>query len=282
MITVNGNNSYGVSFSIGGKTQYVTVDNQLANGGTLFNSGTNMWASIVEAAYVELQTSGEVTGDGFTYGNSFSSIASGGAPEMTLEEITGASSITDYSSTGSNFTQYVYSGGSLSMPGAQSIALLSQPKAIALAATQTALVADINAGDDLILSSYTDAYDTKGKQTLISDHAMAVYGFDSATNMFEIYNPWGTYSGQYWDTTFEISLATLMADGDTISVATNTVPVSGGTSTVTKSSATSSMSQAANLFIAASASLPDSLGAGTSAFGHNTPSSSPWSLAAVA
>ena len=44
--------------------------------------------------------------------------------------------------------------------------------------------------------------------------------------MFEIYNPWGTRTGstQDWDTTFQVSLGTLLADKDVISVASKTVP----------------------------------------------------------
>ena len=47
----------------------------------------------------------------------------------------------------------------------------------------------------------------------------SIYGYDQTTGLLEIRNPWGTMSsGQYWDTTFEVSLATLLADGDTIAV----------------------------------------------------------------
>ena len=88
---------------------------------------------------------------------------------------------------------------------------------------QTDLVSDLSAGDDLILSSFTGATDKNGNTTLVADHAMSVYGFDASTGMFEIYNPWGTWSGggQNWDTTFEVGLKNLLADGDTISIANN-------------------------------------------------------------
>jgi hypothetical protein len=80
------------------------------------------------------------------------------------------------------------------------------------------LAADLAKGDDVILSSYTNARDSSGKITLVASHAMSIYGFDSTTGMLEVRNPWGTASGQSWDTTFEVSLATLLADGDTITV----------------------------------------------------------------
>ena len=55
----------------------------------------------------------------FSFGNSFSSIASGGDPEMTLEAFTGASTITDFDASGSSWTSDVYNGASLTMPNGQ-------------------------------------------------------------------------------------------------------------------------------------------------------------------
>jgi len=51
--------------------------------------------------------------------------------------------------------------------------------------------------------------------------------------MLEIRNPWGTMAGQYWDTTFEVGLSTLLADGDTITtdnIGTRTGLVASGSS----------------------------------------------------
>jgi len=75
---------------------------------------------------------------------------------------------------------------------------------------------DLAKGDDLVLSSNTNARDSSGKTTLVADHAMSIYGYDNGTGMLEIRNPWGTMAGQTWDTTFEVSLSTLLSDGDTI------------------------------------------------------------------
>jgi hypothetical protein len=51
MFTVNGNNTYGVRFYVDGVAEYVTVNNSLADGGTMFNYGTNIWASLAEKAW---------------------------------------------------------------------------------------------------------------------------------------------------------------------------------------------------------------------------------------
>ena len=100
MITSNGNNSYGVRFYISGTPQYVTVNTSLANGGGIFNSGTNIWASLVEKGYAQLQAGGVYTGNSINYGNSWSTIGNGGAPEFALEEITNSPTITDFRASG--------------------------------------------------------------------------------------------------------------------------------------------------------------------------------------
>jgi hypothetical protein len=207
MFTSNGNNTYGVRFYVGGVAQYVTVNNSLADGGSIFNSGTDIWASLAEKAYAQLQTAGPVTGNSINAGNSWSTIGNGGAPEFALEEITGATAITDFRASGNAWSGVVYN---------QSFGVTSYSTGNATAAVLSQLASDLAKGDDVILSSYTNATDSSGRATLIADHAMSVYGYDSATGMLEVRNPWGTEAGQSWDTTFEVSLTTLLADGDTI------------------------------------------------------------------
>jgi hypothetical protein len=207
MFTSNGNNTYGVKFYVNGTAEYVTVNNSLADGGTIFNSGADLWASLAEKGYAQLQASGVVTGNSVNYGNSWSTIGNGGAPEMALEEITGASKISDYVANGSSFYNVVYNS---------SFAETSYSSGDTTAAVTKVLATDLASGDDVVLSSWTNATDSAGKQTLVASHAMSIYGYDSATGNFEIRNPWGTEAGQYWDTTFEVSLSTLLADGDTI------------------------------------------------------------------
>jgi hypothetical protein len=214
MITNNGDNTYGVRFFVDGIAEYVTVNNDLADGGTAFNRATDIWASLVEQAYAEVQATGVITGNGFSYGNSFSTIANGGYPEYALEEITGASAITDFYGNGASWTKYVYD---------DTLSMQSMAAGLATSSVLATLVADLAQGDDAVLASRTNATDSFGNTTLVSDHAMSIYGYDSTTGELEIRNPWGTQSGQYWDTTFEVSLNTLLADGDTITVDNMTV-----------------------------------------------------------
>ncbi len=211
MFTDNGNGTYGVRFYIDGAAEYVTVNSSLANGGSKFNHGSDIWASLAEKAFAQLQAGGDYTGNGGAYSNSWTTIGNGGMPEYALAEITGATQITDYSASGSSWSTDVYNA---------SQSITNWASGASTATVQSTLIADLNAGDDVILSSWTDAKDSSGKTTLVSSHAMSIYGYDSATGLFEVRNPWGGASGsnQSWLTTFEVSLSTLLAAGDTITV----------------------------------------------------------------
>jgi hypothetical protein len=253
MFTSNGNNTYGVRFYVNGKAEYVTVNASLADGGTIFNNGgSDIWASLAEKAYAQLQASGVVTGNSINYGNSWSTIGNGGAPEMALEEITGASAITDFDASGSSWAKVVYS---------QSFGVTGYTTGNATSNVLSTLATDLAAGDDVILSSYTNARDSSGKITLVADHAMSVYGYDSKTGMLEVRNPWGTEAGQTWDTTFEVSLSTLLSDRDTITVdnvgqAAKTASSTSGSVTTKVGTDATSLSAAASSFVQAIASIP--------------------------
>jgi len=233
MITDNGNNTWGIRFIIDGKANYVTVNNELANGGGKFASGTNKWVGLVEKGYAQLQAGGNTTGTSVTYGNSYSSIANGGSPAVALAELTGAGTISQYVASGSGWTSYEFDGSSLTQRDNQGRGtVLSSNTDLNSAAVQAKLVADLAEGDEVILSSYANDVDASGKTTLVANHAMTISGFDVVTGMFEVYNPWGTSNtgSQNWDTVFEVSLADLLADGDVISVANSTAakPIAGG------------------------------------------------------
>ena len=207
MITDNGDGTYGVGFYVGGKERYVTVNRDLAQGGTFFNSGANIWASLIEQAYAEVQAQGVITGatggEGSDEGNSFTTIGNGGQEMYSLEEITDATKITDFASNGSTWTAHAFNQSlqqTGSTPGQTNETVLST------------LVADLDIGDDVLLGSETDATQD-GKATLVGNHAMSICGYDAATGKLQIFNPQGTAAPgqpQDWKTTFEVSLDTLL------------------------------------------------------------------------
>ena len=215
MITSNGNpDTYGVRFFVKGVPTYVTVNNDLVSGGdffggTLFNNANFIWGSLIEKAYAQIQASGIITGNTYDYGNSFYSIGLGGTLEDALEEITNASTITDFVANGSTWDMVTYN---------KSIIQQSSITGLSGKSVLQKIISCLAHGNDLILGSNTNAWDSNGHQTLFASHAMSIYGYDSATGLIEIRNPWGTDSGQYWDTTFEVSLDTLLAAGDIITV----------------------------------------------------------------
>lgn len=219
MITDNGNDTYTVRFFVNGQAEYVTVNNMLANGGTGYNVGsTGSWASLIEKAYAQFQSGGNATGNdasGWTDWNadSYSSIRHGGYPLDTLEEITGAASYTEFDNSTSQCIQQSYNGQ------------LSNTSSITITAGKelAAIVADLETGGDAVVCSTTTETDSSGMRTLIDSHAMSIYGYDPLTGDLEIRNPWGVRSNPSYETTFEVSLSTLLSDNDTIDLANMTV-----------------------------------------------------------
>jgi hypothetical protein len=209
MFVNNGDGTYGVRFYYNGVAEYVTVNAALANGGAEFNHAADLWASLAEKAWAQFQALNLDTGNSVNPGNSWSTIGNGGDPAHALEALTGASAVTEFYGSGSGWADYVYNS---------SFGYRSSAVGLSTSNVLKTLASDLATHDDEVLSSLTNATDSTGKTTLVADHAMSIYGYDSATGMLEIRNPWGSATGQSWDTTFEISLSTLLADGDTISV----------------------------------------------------------------
>ncbi len=209
MFTNNGNGTYGVRLFVNGVAEYVTVNASLADGGSEFNRATNIWASLAEKAFAQLQAGGVDTGNTYNYGNSYSTIGNGGMPANALEALTGATKITDFGANGGTWYSSVQNS---------SLTYSNYTFGLSTSNVLQTVISDLSAHDDAVLCSSTNAKDSSGKTTLVADHAMSIYGYDSSTGNLEIRNPWGTEGGQSWDTTFEVSLSTLLSDNDYISV----------------------------------------------------------------
>jgi len=243
MITDNNNGTYGVRFYVDGIARYVTVNNELADGGTEFNSATNIWASVVETAFAEVQDQGLITGNGkYNKGNSFSSIANGGVSANALEAITDATEITNFAAKDSNltWTAHVYD---------QALTQIKHHAGLSTAEVLSTVAADLLIGDDVDLNSAKNARFANGKRTLIDDHVMSIFGYDALTGKLQIRNPWGVESGQNWATTFQIKLRTLLADGDSITVDNVGTATSVQGASVVASSALQNMAQVASFSV---------------------------------
>ncbi|WP_375776072.1 C2 family cysteine protease [Bradyrhizobium sp. ma5] len=192
MIVDNGNGTYGVRFYVNGQETWETVNDEFpVVKGTELDYGHNyneqptaMWVALVEKAYAQLSSSGQI---GHPAVNSYNNI-SADPPTDVFENLTDATSVNYYLSSSSSW----YSNKSV-------------------------YIAALSNHDDVILeipstSPYT--YDSAGNIQLVPDHAFGVVGYDSATGNFIVRNPWGnSYSGQNWDVQFEVSLTQIASEG---------------------------------------------------------------------
>ena len=243
MFVDNGNGTYGVRFYINGQEQYVTINNTVSNRGALSTNATlGSWVNLAEKAYTEIQSAGIITGNAsVNYGNSYSTIGNGGYSACALEAITGSNYLQEFYSYKGKWAifdfnnPYQLTGPNLSWKNEFTYSSYSKNDI-----ANTMIKNYLNANYEVILNSYSDAYDSAGKRTLISGHAMVVYGYDSATNCLQIANPWGPASlnPHNYDTQFEVSLSTLLSLGDSLVVCGNTTTISSSTPTQTSSSST--------------------------------------------
>jgi hypothetical protein len=220
MFTDNGNGTYGVRFYHDGVAEYVTVNDELpgggytnrANGANQDNTGA-IWASLAEKAYAQLQGGGDVTGTNHDFGNSYSTIGNTGKSRYALEEVTGASSITEYDADKETKTWTANDYNS-------SLDKIGSSSGLSTKNVLEALISDLANGDDLLVSSHKSDTDIYGNTTLVKDHVLSIIGYGSTKNELEIRNPWGTRGdNQTFDTTFTVGLSTLLSDGDSITVA---------------------------------------------------------------
>ena len=177
MFVNDGNGTYGVRFYVGGKSMWVTVNDQLPvySGSLLYNDGVGQWANLLEKAYAQLSSTGLIDQPAV---NSYSNISADPAFEV-MENLTNAPDVQYYYSNNKDWNGF-----------------------------KNLFISAIASKDDLILESNGNTTDSSGNQKLISDHAFAVIGYDSATGDFIVRNPWGfVAANQGYDTQFEVSMA---------------------------------------------------------------------------
>jgi len=209
MITTDGNGSYGVRFYISGQPVYVTVNTELPlyPNSTYYigNSSTDLWASLAEKAFVELNAEPGATIDHPT-GNEYLLIGGGHADPIT--QITGKQ-ITYYD-TG-NYTATTW------------------------ASLKSTIATAIQSGEEVDYASSGATNVISGKSTFIQAHMFSGIGYDSTTGDFILRNPWGVSqtSSQSWLTEFEVSISDLFTNdagggGGYLAVAQGTVTAGFG------------------------------------------------------
>jgi hypothetical protein len=189
MISENDNGTYSVEFQINGKSDYVTVNNELptfayswANGSKLeFANGSTSWAPLIEKAYVELneQTGAGIYGNNAAKGASYADINGGGGYSLT--QITGQS---------------------------VAYATPSGDTAAQLASLASNLSSTLKSGGEVMLSSSNEY------GNLVGGHMFEVAGVNAAAETVTLQNPWNTaYGGSGVAMTFTETLSQLANQG---------------------------------------------------------------------
>lgn len=190
MITYNGNGTYGVRFIVDGQADYVTVNDDLptmppgyswANGSTLeFANGGISWAELIEKAYAELNAQPNAPHGEQLNAASDSYAGISGGSGYALTEITGQA-VDDFS-------------------------LSAKTSASTLSSDNSQLGAAFGSGEEIIVGTSNIA-----SGNIVADHMYEVIGYNAATDMLTLHNPWGSaYSGPL-AMTFTESLASLAA-----------------------------------------------------------------------
>jgi len=222
MLTSNGNNTYGVRFFINGQAEWITVNNYLPTinydgytilmGNDAFNnaqSTTSMWVGLIEKAVAQSDVSAQLSSG--SYQNSYNSMGDGGYSDDVLAVMTNGTITYNY---------YTYSTSSSASVFDISInTTTSWEYGYSVTDAFGYVTAALAAGDDVLFSSFSNTYDSKGTLMLDTSHEYSVIGFDSSTGKLILRNPWGTMSGWTpsvaYDTTFELGLSDLTALGST-------------------------------------------------------------------
>lgn len=179
MFTDNGDGTWSVRFkNTNGITDYVTVDSQLPQtswGSYLYGkdkqhngsvAGNNeLWVSLAEKAYAQVNESGRIGQDGT---NSYGGIA-GGSRGKAIKHVSGLG----YKSEKAADNIFGWWGVNRN----EMISLVNSNR-----------VVTIGSFDSTATNTTTSVFNVN---SAVQKHAYAVRGYDSASQRFDIYNPWG-------------------------------------------------------------------------------------------
>ena len=152
----------------------MTVNDQLAtyknSGKRVFNKGNNIWASLIEKAYVQLWRAEKP--------NAWKTI-SGGSPLHALTDIMG-SPVTLFSAKKGSWQRITFNSRYNKMDRGHKI----QP-----ADLQKELIDDLAHGDVIVLSSHTNLDTSKPQH-----HDLSIYGYDSKNDVLQSAIPTISYT----------------------------------------------------------------------------------------
>jgi len=181
MFTDNGDGTWSVRFFTNGKTDYVTVDRQMAtsggrylyandggDGGTrnIVANSNELWVSLAEKAYAQVNESGRIGQDGNNYYGSGNTGIGWGSASAAINHITGLGSS----------GQSVNATGIGGLNEAELITMVNSNQAVTVSGFNTNAT-NSNAGSTSI-------------STAVQGHVYSVVGYNATTKRFDIRNPW--------------------------------------------------------------------------------------------
>ena len=191
----NKDGTYGFRFfNVNGEKIYVTVDTNIAvdedGNPSLANPENELWVSLAEKAYAQLNSQGNVLlRGGDTAGlNSYQAVEGGNAE--ALKQITGL-----------NYSYYSGGNENVGDPFCSGTKYSKDP-----ATYKNEIIKLLENGSIGWLGSDIETTGANGKTELVAGHAFMMMGYDSETDTFKIRNPWGGDGTSYYNPEFNLPI----------------------------------------------------------------------------
>ena len=192
----NKDGTYGFRFfNVNGEKIYVTVDTNIAvdedGNPSLANPiGNELWVSLAEKAYAQLNSQGNVLlrGEDKAGLNSYQAVEGGNAE--ALKQITGL-----------NYSYYSGGNENVGDPFCSGTKYSKDP-----ATYKNEIIKLLENGSIGWLGSDIETTGANGKTELVAGHAFMMMGYDSETDTFKIRNPWGGDGTSYYNPEFNLPI----------------------------------------------------------------------------
>ena len=201
MFTANSNGTYGVTFYKTGAPIYSTVNTSLAinSSGKLALAGDvnksltgELWVSLAEKAYTQLNTQFDVDNNGSQWNGENSYQAIEGGLAQAIKQVANVN-YRYYSSYYTGFGDSYDSGEFFSTSAAT---------------YKQTLISGLTAGGIGWIGSWGNTTGSNGKREFVAGHAFMLLGYNASTDKFIVRNPWGGNGTSDYNIQFEVSIET--------------------------------------------------------------------------
>ncbi len=198
----NHDGTYGFQFyNVNGEKEYVTVDTNIAvdsdgNPALAIPVNSELWVSLAEKAYAQLNSQKDVLIRDTTGLNSYQAVEGGNAEP--LKQITGL-----------NYSYYSGENENVGDPFSTETHYSKNPNTY-----KETIITLLKNGSIGWLGSDIDSKGANGKTNLVSGHAFMLLGYDASTDTFKIRNPWGGDGRDDYNPEFNLSLTAFWNGAD--------------------------------------------------------------------